>query len=238
MNILITICARGGSKGIPGKNIKKLNGRPLIDFSIQHAKDFAKLYKNSKLTISTDSIEIKDVASKYGLYSDYIRPKHLAGDTVGKMDVLHHVLNYEEELFGDKYDYLLDLDVTSPLRTVSDLKSAFKMLHENLEALNIFSVSKPNKNPYYNVVELKDDGFVKLVKHSKSMSRQTAPVVYDMNASFYFYRRSFFEQGKKSAITEKSLMFLMDHICFDLDEPLDFEMMNFLISNNKLDFEL
>jgi CMP-N,N'-diacetyllegionaminic acid synthase len=236
ISILITICARGGSKGIPGKNIKILNGRPVIDFSIQHALKFANLHSNVDIALSTDSLEIKKVALSCGLASDYVRPNYLANDTVGKIEVLDHVLKYEEEKRQKKYDFLLDLDVSSPFRTIEDLEEAFKIILKNEEALNIFSVSKPHKNPYFNVVELKEDGYCKLVKQSNSKSRQSAPLVYDMNASFYFYRKSFFDQKLKSALTEKSLFFLMEHICFDIDEPLDFEIMEFLLSKNKLDF--
>ncbi|WP_109098918.1 acylneuraminate cytidylyltransferase family protein [Aquimarina sp. AU58] len=237
-NILITICARGGSKGIPGKNIKDLNGRPVIDYSIQHAVMFAKLHDNVDIALSTDSEEIKKVAESCGLSSEYTRPDFLANDTVGKIDVLDHILSYEEEQRQKKYDILLDLDVSSPMRTIDDLQQAYKIFTQNKEALNIFSVSKPHKNPYFNVVELKEDGFCKLVKQSDSKSRQAAPVVYDMNASFYIYRKAFFDQKLRSAITNKSLLFLMDHICFDIDEPIDFDMMEFLLSANKLDFEI
>jgi len=238
MQILITICARGGSKGIPGKNVKILNGRPVIDYSIQHALKFAKLKDNVDIALSTDSIEIKRVAFNCGLDTDYIRPDYLANDTVGKIEVLDHVLKHEEKKRNKKYDYLLDLDVSSPFRTIEDLEKAFKIILGNKEALNIFSVSKPHKNPYFNVVELKEDGYCKLVKQSDSKSRQSAPLVYDMNASFYFYRKSFFDQNQKSALTDKSLFFLMEHICFDIDEPLDFEIMEFLLSTNKLDFDI
>ncbi|WP_438426159.1 acylneuraminate cytidylyltransferase family protein [Aquimarina macrocephali] len=237
-NILITICARGGSKGIPGKNIKSLNGRPVIDYSIKHAVMFAKLHDNVDIALSTDSEEIKKVAASCGLNSEYTRPDFLANDTVGKIDVLDHILYHEEEQRQKKYDILLDLDVSSPMRTIDDLQQAFKIFIQNKEALNIFSVSKPHKNPYFNVVELKEDGFCKLVKQSDSKSRQAAPVVYDMNASFYIYRKAFFDQKLRSAITDKSLLFLMDHICFDIDEPIDFDMMEFLLSANKLDFEI
>ena len=237
-HILITICARGGSKGIPGKNIKNLNGRPVIDYTIQHAFAFSKSHHNVDIALSTDSKEIIEVAADCGLQTEYLRPDLLADDTVGKIDVLNHILSYEEVRMQKKYDILLDLDVSSPLRTTQDLEAAFKKFMENKDALNIFSVSKPHKNPYFNVVEIKEDGFCKLVKQSNSRSRQTAPKVYDMNASFYFYRKAFFDQNLKSAITDKSLFFLMDHICFDIDEPLDFEMMEFLVSSNKLGFEI
>lgn len=237
-HILITICARGGSKGIPGKNIKNLNGRPVIDYSIQHAITFSKLYPNVDIALSTDSDEIRTVAYECGLSSDYIRPDFLANDTVGKIDVLSHILNYEEERQQKKYDLLIDLDVSSPLRTIKDIEEAYKIFNKTKDALNIFSVSKPHKNPYFNVVELKKNGFCTLVKESKSKSRQEAPMVYDMNASFYIYRKAFFDQNLKSAVTDRSLFFLMDHICFDIDEPLDFDMMEFLLSANKLDFQI
>lgn len=237
-NILITICARGGSKGLPGKNIKPLNGRPVIDYSIKHAIQFSKLYPNVDIALSTDSEEIKGVAKFCGLNSEYTRPDYLANDTVGKIDVLAHILNYEEGRNEKTYNFLLDLDVSSPMRTIEGLQKAYKTIINNKEALNIFSVSKPHKNPYFNVVELKEDGFCKLVKQSDSKSRQSAPLVYDMNASFYIYRKAFFDQNLKSAITDKSLLYLMDHICFDIDEPIDFDMMEFLLSQNKLDFEI
>lgn len=236
--ILITICARGGSKGIPGKNIKSLNGRPVIDYSIKHAIAFAEFYDNVDIALSTDSHEIKQAAASCGLISEYLRPNFLANDTAGKIEVLDHILKYEEQQRQKKYDFLVDLDVSSPLRTVKDIRKAFEIFRKNEEALNIFSVSKPHKNPYFNVVELKDDGFCKLVKQSDIKSRQTAPVVYDMNASFYIYRKAFFDLSLKSAITNRSLGFLMDHICFDIDEPLDFDMMEYLMTHDKLDFNI
>ncbi len=238
MNVLITICARGGSKGVPKKNIKKLNGVPLICYTIKHANQFSELYSNVDVALSTDNEEIKKVASENGLKTTYTRPEFLAGDTVGKIDVIDHIVDHEEKKRNKKYDYILDLDVSSPMRTTEDLEQAFTMFQENKKALNIFSVSKPHKNPYFNVVELKDDGFCRLVKKSDSKSRQLAPQVYDMNASFYIYRKAFFDKKLRSAITDKSLMFVMDHVCFDIDEPIDFEIMEFLLSQNKLDIEI
>lgn len=238
MNILITLCGRGGSKGIPGKNIKVLNGLPLLAYSIRHAREFAASLNNVDVLLSTDDDAIKKVAQAHGLVTDYIRPDHLANDTVGKIEVLADALDYQEKTLQKKYDILLDLDVTSPLRTQKDLNEGLQKLLENTEALNLFSVSKPHKNPYFNVVEDAADGYCKLVRPSDTRSRQSAPQVYDMNASFYFYRRAFFENGCKSVITKRSLYYLMDHICFDLDEPLDFDMMEYLLINNKLGMDL
>lgn len=238
MNILVTICGRGGSKGILGKNIKILNGKPLISYTIQHAQEFAQNHPNVDIALSTDDLKIKAKAEEFGIKTDYLRPDHLATDFAGKMGVLKHVMEFQELQNNKKYDIVLDLDITSPLRTQEDLNSGLKMLLANEEAYNIFSVSKPHRNPYFNVVEEKEDGYCKVVKKSDSLSRQAAPKVYDMNASFYFFRRVCFEQNFRSSTTEKSIFYLMDHVCFDLDEPLDFVIMEYLLSERKLGFEI
>lgn len=238
MNILVTICARGGSKGIPGKNIKLLNGKPLISYSIVIAFKIAQKY-NAEVALSTDDAEIKKVAASFGLITDYIRPSQYASDTSGKVEVLDDVLNYYEKTKNKVYDYIIDLDVTSPFRTIEDIEKAFLKIQEKPDAYNIFSVSLAQRNPYFNMVELGDDGFVKVVKNNTAYkSRQEAPVVYDMNASFYIFRRSFFTDGNLISTSEKSMAFVMDHICFDLDNPFDFVLMELILKEKLLDFEI
>ena len=121
MNILITICARGGSKGIPGKNIKLLSGKHLISYTIKTAQKFKLLY-GADIVLSTDDAQIKEVASYYDLTTFYIRPKHLALDSSGKIETITDALLYSEKVNNKYYDYILDLDVTSPLRTIFDLE--------------------------------------------------------------------------------------------------------------------
>ena len=188
MNILITICARGGSKGIPGKNIKPLNGKPLIGYSIETAKQFKKKYNNVDIVLSSDSDEIIQTAKDFGLTSDYKRPDYLANDTVGKIDAIKDILTYSESKNDQKYDYLLDLDVTSPLRNLEDLTNAFELLTADENAINLFSVSEAGRSPYFNMVEQKENGYFSLVKQPDGnlFTRQSAPKVYDLNASFYF----------------------------------------------------
>ena len=240
MSVLITICARGGSKGVPGKNIKMVDGKPLIGYSIDVAKEFQRHFFDAEIALSTDLEEIKKVAAVCGLLSDYIRPNKLAGDSVGKIDTIADVLDFYEVNRKRKFDYVLDLDVTSPLRNVNDLLQAFVLLRDNAEALNLFSVSPASRSPYFNMVEQKENGFYAQVRQLESavFTRQSAPVVYDLNASFYFYKREFFELGYNGAITDRSLVYVVPHICFDLDHPIDFEFMSYLIANDKLDFEL
>lgn len=235
-NILITICARGGSKGIPGKNIKLLNGKTLISYSIERAMQFSKLHP-ADIALSTDSAAIIEAASVSGLMTDYVRPAELATDSAGKLPVIKDVLHYYEEKNKVRYDFVIDLDVTSPLRTVEDLENALKKISENKEAVNLFSVSKAHRNPYFNMVEEQEDGFYSLVKKGNFLTRQSSPKVFDLNASFYIFKRHFFDEYT-APITSKSLIYEVPHLCFDLDEPIDFEFMEYLVKNKKLDFDL
>lgn len=236
MSLLITICARGGSKGIPGKNIRPVNGKPLIAYSIAAAQNFA-VGHDADIALSTDSNEIAEVAAAYGLTSGYRRNAALSSDKAGKKETIADLVQYEEKKRGKRYDYILDLDVTSPLRTAKDLEQAFSMFKADTNALDLFSVNPANRNPYFNMVEQKADGYYTLVKQGEFVTRQSAPAVYDLNASFYFYRREYFETDA-TVINDRSLVYVMDHICFDLDHPLDFEFMEYLLSHNKTGFEL
>ena len=234
MSILITICARGGSKGIPGKNIKDLAGKPLIVHTINVAIKFSAA-RDALVSLSTDSDEIMAVAKAAGIETDYKRPENLATDAAGKMGAIVDLLYFEEKKRGSAFDYVLDLDVTSPLRTVQDLETALKMLESAEGALNIFSVNPANRNPYFNMVEQNEEGYFQLCKNSDFVSRQAVPKVYDMNASFYIYKREFFSKGFATAVNPRSLVYVMPHVCFDLDHPIDFEFMQFLIENKKID---
>src|SRR5690606_27210438 len=112
-----------------------------------------------------------------GLYTDYIRPKHLASDTAGKVDVIRDLLIYAEEKYDSKFEFVLDLDISSPLRTIMDVKMAFRMMAKNTNALTLFSVNKAAKNPYFNMVEQTQNGYFSLSKgkDATALSRQTAP---------------------------------------------------------------
>jgi len=244
-NILITICARGGSKGIPRKNIKNLAGKPLIRYSINHAKQFKEWLENTygdfvRIELSTDDDEIMTVAARFGIKTSYTRPDFLANDTAGKLDAIKDAFLFAEKINERQFDYILDLDVSAPMRTVDDLKEAYTLFASSKEAINLFSVSNANKNPYFNMVEKNENGFWALSKKPESgavLSRQTAPQVYEMNASFYFYKRVFFSTDKLY-LFNKALVYKMKHESFDLDHVLDFDFLDYLILNNKLSFTL
>ena len=236
MRTLITICARGGSKGILGKNIRQLNGRPLIAYTIEIANAFIQKF-GGDISLSTENREIKRIAENYGLSTEYQRPDDLATDDAGKMAVIQDLLVYEESNRKIKYDLVLDLDVSSPLRNLSDLTAAFELISNDSQALNLFSVNPANRNPYFNMVEQQKNGYYGLIKKGVFLTRQSSPEVYDLNASFYFFKREFFEEGC-STINDRSMIYIMPHICFDLDHPIDFDFMEYLLTNNKLGFDL
>ncbi|MAU63824.1 MAG: cytidyltransferase [Flavobacteriaceae bacterium] len=237
MNFLITICARGGSKGLKEKNIKKINNIPLIKYTIDIAKLFSSKY-NSVIALSTDSLKIKGLCESFGLNTEYIRPTRLGEDNIGKLDVIYDVLQYQEKKLKKNFDLILDLDVTSPLRNINDLDMALSLLNNDSDALNIFSVNESQRNPYFNMVEKKSNGYYGLVKDGAFLTRQSTPKVYDLNASFYFFKRNFFNVGHKTTISNKSLIYTMPHICFDIDNQADFDYMEYLLKNNKLNFKL
>lgn len=239
MRTLITICARGGSKGIPGKNIKSIAGKPLMGYTIDCARKVQQALGNTDIILSTDSDEIIRVAASLGLETPYRRPAELANDTCGKLDAIDHAWRWAEQYYNCRYDYVLDLDCTAPLRNLEDVLAGFGILEKDAKALDLFSVSPAARNPYFNMVEQKESGYFDLVKDGSAFtSRQSAPRVYDMNASYYIYRRAFFEQGLRDPNTPLSLVYVMPHRCFDLDEPVDFDFMEYLMENGKLGFEL
>lgn len=240
MKILITICARGGSKGVVGKNIKKIAGKPLIAYSIEAAKKFAEQH-DADIILSTEDENIRITAAQHGLTTAYRRPVSLAGDKVGKVAVIRDVWQYAEQETGKLYDYVLDLDVTSPLRTQADIAGGLKTIQETEEALVLFSVSPAHRNPYFNMVEAVGGNLVKLAKRPDQpfLSRQDAPEVYDINGSFYFYRRAFMAGAYNSVtLDHQAAVFVMNHICFDVDEQVDFLFLKFLIEEGHLRFKL
>jgi CMP-N-acetylneuraminic acid synthetase len=236
MDLLITICARGGSKGIPGKNVHPVNGVPLIVYSIRHALEFAK-ETGADVELSTDNDEIAQVAAKEGLKTEYRRPEELASDNAGKLDAIKDVVEYAEQKNSNAYDMILDLDVTSPLRTLKDLQEGISMMQSDPNARNLFSVSPPLHNPYFDMVEENTEGYFDLVKkpEQQMVARQQGPRVYELNASFYVYRRSFFDEDPLTLVGN-SLAYIMPHMCFEADEMIDFELLQYLLANNKLDF--
>ena len=229
MNILCTICARGGSSNLKNKNLKLVNGHPLIAYTVKQAVN-SKLFKN--IIISTDSVKIKNIAIKYGASSIFVRPNKLSNNTAGKLDVIKHALIKAESYFNYKYDYVCDLDVTSPLREISDIKLAFKTFRK-FDSDNLFSVISARKNPYFNIIKKKNNSFLPVSPLKKIVfRRQDAPKVFEMNASIYFWKRKSL-LNSNSVFLKNTSIYKMNEYAIDIDNKYDFEFINSIVKKYK-----
>ncbi|MEK3854451.1 acylneuraminate cytidylyltransferase family protein [Cytobacillus sp. FSL H8-0458] len=230
MKILAVICARGGSKGVPNKNIRLLNGKPLIAYTIELAKEYKKFHR---IIVSTDSEEISKVAEQYGAEVPFLRPNELSLDHSPKIPVLQHAVKFLQEQENEKYDLIVDLDPTSPLRTIQDIDNCINKMIKYRPNV-VFSVTKAHKNPYFNMVEEKDGKVYlsKQLKHPVSR-RQDAPAVFELNASVYVYQPDFLLKTN-SIFTDNSMAVEMpEERSIDIDRPIDFEFIEFLMNKRE-----
>jgi N-acylneuraminate cytidylyltransferase len=185
MKALCIIPARAGSKGIPGKNHKSLMGKPLIQYSLETALE---LFPPEHICISTDSPEIIEIAKKLGVMPPFVRPEHLATDQSGSREVLLHALDfYNNECLKrnePKFDSILLLQPTSPLRRISDVKSCMDLYDQTLPDM-VVSVCESPFNPYYNIFIENNEGFIKRSIESNYTRRQDCPTAYIINGSIY-----------------------------------------------------
>lgn len=228
--ILITICARAGSKGIKNKNIQNLMGKPLIQHTIEHAKEWGKA---SQIVISTDSQEIKEISESLSVSVPFIRPDDLGSDTAGKLSVIKHALHESESYFQTTFDTVIDLDVTAPLRTTTDIDNAYKLLKEQQLDV-VFSVAEAHRNPYFNMVETKENEkgvFLSKQLEGAVLRRQDAPRVYSMNASIYVYRSEFLKDNTNATIFGKNtgIYEMPEESVFDIDRPIDLKLVEFFM---------
>jgi CMP-N-acetylneuraminic acid synthetase len=228
--ILLTVAARGGSRGVKDKNIRDLCGKPLIAYTIMQAKKWGGA---ECLICSTDSEQIARIAAQYGAEVPFMRPKELAGDTTGKIDVLRHALKTYEGISGKRFEILVDLDVTAPIREIRDIQGSVDIFLSK-RPKSVFSVTKSRRNPYFNMVEIGENGYAKIVKNPDRplLRRQDAPAVYDVNASIYVYDREYIlDDITGSALSDRTLVYVMDEIsAFDIDSERDFQFIEYLVT--------
>jgi CMP-N-acetylneuraminic acid synthetase len=225
-DFVITVCARGGSKGLKNKNIKPLFGFPLISWTIAAAKLWA---PNTPIVLSTDSNEICDVAALHGVKAWFMRPPELSTDTAPKVPAIAHALLEAEQHFSRQFLYIMDLDVTAPLRRMQDLDAIATIASKGKSDV-VYSVCPARRNPYFNMVEVDADGYAHRCKEGNFTSRQKAPPVYDMNASIYVYQRVALLSGLNPLHGNRCKVHVMPKMfSVDIDEPEDFEYVEFLM---------
>lgn len=226
MKRLCTICARGGSKGVPGKNIRPLLGKPLIAWTIEQALQSG-LFEH--VAVSSDDEAILEAARHAGATILVRRPDELASDSAAKAPAILHALLSAEEQTATKYDILVDLDATSPLRLAEDIKGSVDLL-ETSGCTNVITGSEARRSPYFNLVERAPDGTVHLSKpKGKIVRRQDAPSAYDMNASIYVWRREPFVANPGVFYDDTQLYEMPDDRSQDIDSALDFKIVELIM---------
>lgn len=228
-NVLCTICVRGGSKGIPNKNIREVDSKPLIAHSIEHALSWD---RKTDLIVSTDNKEIASIAREYGATVPFMRPEELATDTAAKLPVIKHAAAEAEQRFDTTYDYVVDIDATAPLRTVVDIENCFQAVSES-DAHNAYTVTEADKNPYFNMVEIDDSGYAFLSKTTDSevVRRQEAPTVYEMNASIYVFEGEFLNETDSIHGDRTKVSVMPPERSVDIDRLIDLAFVEFLFKN-------
>lgn len=230
MKILTIIPARGGSKGIPRKNIKSFDGRPLIYYTIDCARAIC---PNENICVSTDDDEIIQVVEDYGLDVPFKRPSELATDTAGTYEVLLHALDFFEKQ-GRQYDVVVLLQNTSPFRKAEQVKEALALYREDVDM--VVSVKECAANPYYCVFEENQEGFLKICKGDGNIfRRQDAPKVYEYNGAIYVMNAEVLKTTHMHKM-QKRVKYVMDDLSsFDLDTMWDWKMAE-MIAQNKHDY--
>jgi len=233
MKIICIICARKSSKGIKNKNIKSFFGKPLILHTINQAK---KLKIFDKIICSSDSKYIRLIANKAGVDLTINRPAKLANDISPKIETIKHSLIFSESHFNSKFDLIVDLDITTPLRSLDDIKQSIKLIKSKKLASNLITITPSKKNPYFNMVEIDKEGKVQKSKKSnlKITSRQMAPKVYDINAGIYVWNRQSLLKNK-DVINKNTLFYITPYErSIDIDTNTDFELVKFFYKQKKL----
>ena len=227
--VLCVICARSGSKRLKNKNLKNLFGKPLIYHTIKQAIS-SKIF--DKIVFSSDSDRLRKMAIKFGALSWFKRPRKLSNDKAAKMPVIRHATLQAEKKFKYKFDFICDLDVTSPLRKVNDITRAFKKLKKSNQDM-LISGNKARKNPFFNMIQKKGKNSIKLaIKPKKFFVRtQDAPLIYELNASIYFWKREacFRQIGP---FCKKTFFYEMPYKrSIDIDTISDFKLVEFFGKN-------
>jgi CMP-N,N'-diacetyllegionaminic acid synthase len=229
MKSLFLIPARGGSKGLPRKNIRRLNGKPLIHYAIEYARSFV---SDEDICLSTDDIEIINCAGQIGLKPPFTRPAELADDSAGMSGVIRHALDYYLTL-NIIYDSVVLLQPTSPLRKDFHYNEASMLFNKDIDM--IVSVCRSKNNPYYNLFEEDENGFLKISKEGPYKSaRQQAPEVYRYNGAIYIVNvSSFNEKGSLQLLSKVKKYIMEEEYSVDIDDDFDWKIAELLLQNHK-----
>ena len=224
MDIVAFIFARGGSKGLKNKNLLKFKNKSLLGNAILHAKK-SKLIK--KIFVSTDSLKIKKEALKYDALVPFLRPKELASDKSPEIDSWKHAVNFLNQKLNIYPDYIVSVPTTAPLRNVSDInKCITEAIKKKLDL--VIAITKSQKNPYFNMLELKNNKF-KLMKKSKNFyRRQDAPKFFDITTVCYVFKTKYIKKTNNILSGKIGYVEIPRERAIDIDNYLDYKIAKLL----------
>lgn len=212
---LVVIPARGGSKGLPNKNILILEGKPLIHYSIDIARFF---FADENIFVSTDSEIIKNVAEQTGLSIPFLRPNYLATDNAGSYEVLLHAVEQFKKV-GKSFQKILLMQPTSPFRIKKHFEEIFKLYDDEMDM--VVSVGISNHNPYFSLFEENQNGYLVKSKEKNFERRQDCPPVYFYNGSLYLINNKVLQQKLLPQFDRVKKYVMEEKYCLDIDTPLD-----------------
>jgi len=231
MNILVTICARAGSKGVVSKNTRDFLGYPICLYALSALDIFVDRYGSGYgdfcLAVNSDSPKLYQQIDAVNFeYIKTERKESLAGDVASKIDVIRDTLAQAESIAGRAFDIVVDLDLTSPLRRAVDIKNVIDTLDGTPGAEVALSVTGARRNPYFNQLIKKESGFYGTVVDSDFVARQQAPEIFDVNAAAYAYRADFLRNSDTMIIKAKiAVSYMEDTAVLDIDNEHDYEML-------------
>lgn len=227
---ICTICVRGGSKGVPGKNLRLIAGKPLLTHSIAQALESGLFMA---VGVSSDDAAILRAATEAGATHIVDRPAEMASDQAAKLPAIRHCVETVEAQSGLAFDTMVDLDATSPLRLVEDIANVVRLLERGDG--NVITAMPSRRSPYFNLIERQPDGTINVSKPRNQgiVRRQDAPACYDMNASIYAWRRKDFFDGPAVFRPDTRLYVMPEERSLDIDSPLDWELVSYLMEKRK-----
>jgi len=228
--VLATICARGGSKGVPGKNLRPLLGRPMIAYAIECAQACPRI---DAIVVSTDDDRIARAAEDCGLEVPFRRPERLSSDVAPKLPVILHAAKWMEENRGLRPSFVLDLDVTVPLRAPEDITACVTALEDGgWDA--VITVYEPERNPYFNMVEV-TEGRARPAKTPPRpiTRRQDAPQVLSVSGSVFAFRREFLDRGDYIYDGRVGVVEIPRARAIDVDAEVDLAFVEFLMRRSR-----
>jgi CMP-N,N'-diacetyllegionaminic acid synthase len=230
MKRLCSICVRAGSRGVVNKNIRSMCGKPLLVHSIEQAAASGLF---DQIAVSSDSQEILDIAREAGATILVQRPAELAQDTSPKVPAIRHCLQSAEAQTGHEFDTIVDLDATSPLRTVEDIRACVELVETDAEVTNVITAAPARRSPYFNLIEQSVDGTVSVSKKPPGavVRRQDAPACFDMNASIYAWRRQALLAHDSIFLYGTRLHVMPEERSIDIDSELDFKIVEMLMGS-------